>query len=212
MEVCKDLTVKNITYVKRKRIIDIATSGVALTLLLPIFIVLAVAVKVTSPGPVFYRSMRVGRGGELFPFVKFRSMRADAEQVLAKLQAQNEKDGPIFKMKRDPRITPIGRFLRKYSLDEMPQLWSVFVGHMSMVGPRPPIPREVEHYNDFAMRRLTVKPGITCYWQIMGRSNLTFEEWMALDNRYIDEMSLWTDLKIIAKTPKAILFPGESAY
>lgn len=212
IECCEGLEIKNISYVKRKRIIDIFSSGLALILLLPVFIVLALAVKITSPGPVFYRSFRVGRGGQLFPFVKFRSMRADADKVLEKLQTQNEKDGPIFKMKRDPRITPIGRFLRKYSLDELPQLWSVFVGHMSMVGPRPPIPREVEHYDDFAKRRLTVKPGITCYWQIMGRSNLTFEEWMALDNRYIDEMSFWTDIKIIAKTPKAILFPGDSAY
>lgn len=212
LDCCRHLRPQEISYVKRKRIIDIVTSAVALILLFPLFLILSILVKITSPGPVFYRSMRVGRCGQLFPFVKFRSMRADADKHLEKLKEHNEKDGPIFKIKADPRITPIGRILRKFSLDELPQFWSVFIGHMSMVGPRPPIPREVEHYDDFAMRRLTVKPGITCYWQIMGRSHLSFEEWMALDNRYIDEMSFFTDLKIILRTPKAILFPGDSAY
>jgi lipopolysaccharide/colanic/teichoic acid biosynthesis glycosyltransferase len=138
-------------------------------------------------------------------------MYLDADQRRHLLSEENEKDGPIFKIKNDPRITPIGRILRKYSLDELPQFVSVFVGDMSLVGPRPPLPSEVANYDEFAMRRLTVKPGITCYWQIMGRSDLSFDEWMALDNKYIDEMGLLTDLKIICKTPGAVL-RGEGAY
>lgn len=198
-------------YVKRKRILDIIASTVLLVLLLPIFLILALLIKLTSKGPVFYSQTRVGLGGKPFRFVKFRSMFQDADKRLAELKGTNEKDGPIFKIKEDPRITPIGRFMRKFSLDELPQFIHVFTGHMSMVGPRPPLPREVEQYDDHAMQRLTVKPGITCYWQIMGRSNLTFKEWMDLDNRYIEDMSFWTDLKILLKTPRAIL-KGEGAY
>lgn len=209
---CKDLESRHVPYAPLKRVLDIACALVLLLLLLPVFVVIAILVRASSPGPVFYKSNRVGRCGHLFPFVKFRSMRPDAEHLLAQLQGQNEKDGPIFKIKDDPRITPIGRFIRKYSLDELPQLWSVLVGQMSMVGPRPPLAKEVEQYDEFALRRLTVKPGITCYWQVMGRSRLTFEEWMELDNQYIDEMSFLTDLKIIAKTPWAIIHPKGGAY
>lgn len=202
----------HVPYAFFKRLLDVVSSAILLLILFPVFVLISILVKASSPGPIFYKSMRVGHCGSLFPFVKFRSMRPDADKHLEKLQSQNEKDGPIFKMKSDPRITPIGKFLRKYSLDELPQLWSVLVGHMSMVGPRPPIPREVEQYDEFALRRLTVKPGITCYWQVMGRSSLSFEQWMELDNRYIDDISFWTDLKIIAKTPVAILFPKGGAY
>ncbi len=138
-------------------------------------------------------------------------MYVDADERLASLMGNNEKDGPIFKMKNDPRITPLGRFLRKYSLDELPQLIHVCRGEMSMVGPRPPVPREVEQYDDVARERLTIKPGLTCYWQIQGRSNLTFEEWMALDHKYMQEMSFWTDVKILLQTPMAVL-KGEGAY
>jgi len=212
LECCGHLEPTQIRYAFFKRALDIVASSLLLLLLFPAFLLIALLVKLSSPGPIFYKSMRVGHCGELFPFVKFRSMRPDADKELHKLQEQNEKDGPIFKMKSDPRITPVGKFLRKYSLDELPQLWSVLVGHMSMVGPRPPIPREVEQYDDFAFRRLTVKPGITCYWQVMGRSSLTFDQWMELDNKYIDDISFWTDLKIIAKTPVAILFPKGGAY
>ncbi len=194
-----------------KRGFDLAVSLVLVALLLPVFLVLALLVKLTSRGPVFYASTRVGRCGKPFKFLKFRTMYADADKRLAELLEQNEKDGPIFKIKDDPRITPIGRILRKYSLDELPQLLHVMRGEMSMVGPRPPVPREVALYDDFARQRLTIKPGITCYWQIQGRSNLSFEEWMALDHKYIKEMSFWTDVKILAQTPKAV-FKGEGAY
>jgi len=194
-----------------KRGFDLAFALVLLTLFLPLFLILALLVKLTSRGPVFYASTRIGRCGRPFKFLKFRSMYQDADKRLADLLAQNEKDGPIFKMKNDPRITPIGRFMRKYSLDELPQLIHVARGEMSMVGPRPPVPREVEQYDEFARQRLTIKPGMTCYWQIQGRSNLSFEEWMELDNKYIQEMSFWTDVKILVQTPMAVI-RGEGAY
>jgi len=194
-----------------KRGFDLAFSLVCLTILLPLFLILALLVKLTSKGPVFYASTRIGRCGKPFNFLKFRTMYQDADRRLAELMDQNDKDGPIFKMKNDPRITPIGRFLRKYSLDELPQFIHVVRGEMSMVGPRPPVPREVEQYDEFARERLTIKPGMTCYWQIQGRSNLSFEEWMELDNKYIREMSFWTDVKILVKTPLAVL-RGEGAY
>ena len=138
-------------------------------------------------------------------------MYINSDQKLQQLLAENEKDGPIFKMKHDPRITPVGRFLRKYSLDELPQFISVLRGEMSIVGPRPPIRREVEQYDEVAARRLTVKPGITCYWQVMGRSDLSFDEWMELDNRYINEMSFLVDVTIVFKTPLAVI-RGKGAY
>jgi lipopolysaccharide/colanic/teichoic acid biosynthesis glycosyltransferase len=138
-------------------------------------------------------------------------MYVDADRRLAELMHHNEKDGPIFKIKDDPRITPIGRFLRKFSLDELPQLVHVFSGTMSLVGPRPPLSREVDHYDNFALQRLSIKPGLTCYWQILGRSDLSFDAWMELDHRYIREMSLWTDLKILLKTPLSV-FKGNGAY
>ena len=200
-----------VSYRVLKRLFDIFAALVALLLLFPIFVVLALLVKLTSRGPILYRSERIGHCGRPFLFTKFRSMYTGADRERHLLQAENEKAGPIFKMKRDPRITPVGRFLRKYSLDELPQFWSVLRGEMSMVGPRPPLRSEVEQYDDYARRRLSVKPGMTCYWQIMGRSDLTFDEWMELDNRYVDRMSFWTDLKIIVKTPIAVL-RGKGAY
>jgi lipopolysaccharide/colanic/teichoic acid biosynthesis glycosyltransferase len=177
----------------------------------PFCIIIALLVKLTSKGPVFYRSHRVGMGGEPFMFVKFRSMYVDADRRFAELSQFNEKDGPIFKMKEDPRVTPVGRFLRKYSLDELPQILHVLSGHMSLVGPRPQLPREVLQYDQECLVRLSVKPGITCYWQVMGRSSLTFKEWMELDRKYVDEMSFWTDLWIIVRTPLAVL-RGSGAY
>ncbi len=196
---------KHVSYAFLKRAFDIAVSGALLLLLLPVFLVLAALVRMSSPGPVFYSADRVGLGGKRFKFIKFRSMYVDADRRRSELEAKNEKEGPIFKMKDDPRVTPIGRVLRRYSLDELPQIFSVLTGEMSMVGPRPPLPCEVEQYDAFAMRRLSVKPGITCYWQVMGRSDLTFEEWMELDNRYIDEMSFWNDCRLVLKTPLAVL-------
>jgi exopolysaccharide biosynthesis polyprenyl glycosylphosphotransferase len=200
-----------IPHAKAKRCCDILLSLLLLVLTAPIMLVIAWLVWLTSKGPVFYVSNRVGLGGKIFKFIKFRTMVVDADRLIFALKSQNEKDGPIFKMKDDPRITPVGRFLRKSSLDELPQLWSVLIGDMSMVGPRPPLSREVACYDARAMRRLTVPPGITCYWQIMGRSNLSFEEWLALDLKYIDEMSFWTDMKILLRTPWAV-FGGKGAY
>ncbi|HVL37883.1 MAG TPA: exopolysaccharide biosynthesis polyprenyl glycosylphosphotransferase [Fimbriimonadaceae bacterium] len=202
---------RQVPYAPFKRFLDIVGSVILLVLLLPVYLLIALSVRLTSKGPVFYKCDRVGLGGRVFKFVKFRSMYVDADERLGALMQQNEKDGPIFKMKRDPRITPVGRFLRKYSLDELPQLVNVFKGEMSLVGPRPPLPREVEQYDDYAMQRLSVKPGISCYWQIMGRSDLSFQEWMDLDHRYIREMSFWTDLMILLKTPLAVL-RGRGAY
>lgn len=200
-----------VPYARLKRGFDLVFAALLLVALFPLFVIVAALVKLTSRGPVLYRSERIGHGGRPFLFLKFRSMYTGAELRRHLLEAENEKGGPIFKMRRDPRITPVGRFLRKYSLDELPQLWSVIRGEMSMVGPRPPLRSEVEQYDDYARRRLCVKPGMTCYWQVMGRSDLTFDEWMALDHRYIEEMSFACDLRIILLTPIAVL-RGRGAY
>ncbi len=200
-----------VRYSGAKRVLDVLGACVLLLVTFPFCLIVAILVKLTSRGPVFYKSQRVGLGGEPFLFVKFRSMYVDADRRFAELSKQNEKDGPIFKMKQDPRITPIGRFLRRYSLDELPQFVHVLSGHMSLVGPRPPLPREVLQYDDDCLVRLSVKPGITCYWQVMGRSSLTFGEWMELDRKYVEEMSFWTDLSILVKTPLAVL-RGRGAY
>ncbi len=195
-----------------KRVLDIAGTSIILVLLAPILIGIALAVKFTSPGPVIYRQKRIGRHGYEFDFLKFRSMFTDSEARLGDLLKDgNEKGQVIFKMKNDPRVTPIGKFLRKYSLDELPQFFNVLKGEMSLVGPRPPLPREVENYDDFAFRRLSVPQGLTCLWQICGRSDTTFDEWMALDIFYVENMSFWLDLKIFLKTPTAIL-RAEGAY
>lgn len=208
---CQQLRPVTIHYAKRKRLLDIFGSLVLIILLSPIFIAMAILVKLTSKGPILYRSERIGLCGVPFKFLKFRSMYQDADKKLTQLLGQNEKDGPIFKMKDDPRITPLGRFMRKYSIDELPQLFNVFLGEMSLVGPRPPLRREVEKYDEAALERLTVRPGITCYWQIMGRSELSFQEWIELDQRYIREMGVFTDLKILLKTPVAVI-RGQGAY
>ena len=199
------------TYTKRKRLLDIVGSFTLLVLISPLFLLIALLVKLTSRGPVFYTSRRVGLLGKEFAFHKFRSMRTDADKELEKIQSQNEKDGPIFKIERDPRVTPLGRFLRHTSLDELPQLYNVLRGNMSLVGPRPPLPHEVEKYDEYALDRLRVRPGMTCYWQISGRSNLSFDEWMRLDHKYLEDMNFWIDLKILFLTPIAVI-KGEGAY
>ena len=205
------IPVRRINYAKRKRILDIVGSAVILVVLFPLYVVTALLVALTSRGPVFYSSTRIGKGGKPFKFIKYRSMYVDADKRLADLLVQNEREGPIFKMKQDPRITPLGRFMRKYSLDELPQFIHVFVGQMSLVGPRPPLPHEVEQYDDYCLQRLSIKPGMTCFWQIMGRSDLTFQEWMDLDHKYLREMSVWTDLKILVLTPLVVI-RGKGAY
>jgi exopolysaccharide biosynthesis polyprenyl glycosylphosphotransferase len=206
-----DIQPKDVSYRYAKRTLDILVSTILLLILFPIFAAIAIVIRLTSPGPIFYKSYRVGLCGQPFIFIKFRTMCVDAEKKLDQLRQLNEKEGPIFKMREDPRVTPIGRFLRKYSLDELPQLINVLLGSMTLVGPRPAIPGEVSQYNERTLQRLIVTPGITCYWQIMGRSNLTFEQWIELDLKYIQEMSFWTDLKILLKTPAAVI-RGEGAY
>jgi exopolysaccharide biosynthesis polyprenyl glycosylphosphotransferase len=188
-----------------KRLFDVLVSGLALLLTAPVFAALAVAIKLDSPGPVFFRQRRVGRNGRSFDMVKFRSMHRDAESRLEALKALNEMSGPVFKMREDPRVTRIGRFLRRTSLDEFPQFWNVLMGDMSIVGPRPPLPAEVAQYKRWQRRRLSVKPGITCVWQISGRNNIDFDRWMELDLEYIDTWSLKNDLLIFLRTIPAVL-------
>ena len=195
-----------------KRALDIVGSAIGMVLLSPVYIGIAAAVKFTSPGPVIFSQTRVGRYGRHFKFYKFRSMRVDAEEQKAALMAQNEsKDGVIFKMRDDPRITKVGKFLRRTSLDELPQLWNVFIGDMSLVGPRPPVPKEVQEYTLEDRKRLDVIPGITCLWQISGRSDIPFHEQVQLDKEYILAPSLWKDLVILVKTVPAII-GGKGAY
>ncbi|MBO7686766.1 MAG: sugar transferase [Kiritimatiellae bacterium] len=195
-----------------KRLMDIVLSAVGMLLLSPVYLAIAAAVKLSSPGPVFFVQTRVGRYGRYFKFYKFRSMRQDAEAQKAALMVRNEsKDGVIFKMKEDPRITRVGRFLRRTSLDELPQLWNVFIGDMSLVGPRPPVPSEVLEYTLEDRKRLDVIPGITCLWQIKGRSEIPFNEQVRLDKEYILAPSVWKDIVILFKTIPAII-GGKGAY
>jgi exopolysaccharide biosynthesis polyprenyl glycosylphosphotransferase len=196
---------------RAKRLFDVFLVFTAIVLLAPMLVVVALAVKLTSDGPVLFSQVRVGKGGRLFRFYKFRSMVTNAEALKLGLMPQNEKDGPIFKMQRDPRVTKVGRFLRKYSIDELPQLLNVLNGDMSLVGPRPPVPSEVVQYEEWQLRRLSVTPGLTCIWQTSGRSRTTFDEWMRMDLQYIDNWSFWLDLKLIAKTFKAVI-DADGAY
>jgi exopolysaccharide biosynthesis polyprenyl glycosylphosphotransferase len=165
----------------------------------------SIAIKVTSPGPVFFKQERCGLNGRIFTMYKLRSMIDNAEETRAELEALNEMDGPVFKSSRDPRRTPVGKFLRKFSIDEFPQLFNVLRGDMSLVGPRPPLPQEVARYESWQRRRLSMKPGITCLWQISGRNEVSFHEWMKLDLTYIDNWSLLLDLKILLKTVPVVL-------
>jgi exopolysaccharide biosynthesis polyprenyl glycosylphosphotransferase len=188
-----------------KRVIDVLGSTVALVVSSPLLLILAVLVKLTSKGPVIYRQVRCGLYGRKFVLYKFRSMCEGAEDVLWEIKHLNEMDGPVFKMRNDPRVTPVGRFLRKSSLDEWPQFWNVLKGDMSLVGPRAPLPEEVKEYTRWQRRRLSVKPGITCLWQVSGRNEIDFQEWMKLDLQYIDTWSLFLDLKILLRTFPVVL-------
>ena len=195
-----------------KRAMDIVFSLAGMVVLSPVYLAIAAAVKFTSPGPIIFSQTRVGRYGRHFKFYKFRSMYVDAEARKSGLMDQNESsDGVIFKMKDDPRITRVGKFLRRTSLDELPQLWNVFIGDMSLVGPRPPVPSEVQEYTLEDRKRLNVIPGITCLWQINGRSEIPFHEQVRLDKDYILAPSIWKDLVILLKTVPAIL-GGKGAY
>ena len=197
-------------YLAAKRCFDVVMSFLALILLSPLFLVLAVIIFVDDPhGSPIFSQIRVGKDGRLFRFYKFRSMIVNAEDMLEQLQDQNEIEGPAFKIKDDPRITRIGKFIRKTSLDELPQLVNVLKGELSLVGPRPPLPREVEQYTPKQMKRLTVKPGLTCYWQTQPhRNSLSFDQWLALDLQYINERSALVDLKILFATVK-VVFHGD---
>ena len=194
-----------------KRSMDILVAGSALLFLSPVLAVLALLVRISSPGPILFNQQRAGLGGRPFPFYKFRSMYIDAEERKRELMEQNEADGPVFKMKNDPRVTPIGRILRRYSLDELPQLWNVLVGDMTLVGPRPPTMDEVPEYESWQRKRLHLTGGLTCTWQVSGRSDIPFEEWMRMDARYARQRSLKTDVSLLARTAKA-LFTGRGAY
>ena len=195
-----------------KRFMDIILSVFAVILGSPVFLITALLVKITSPGPIIFSQVRVGKFGRHFKFYKFRSMYIDAEARKAELMKHNESgDGVIFKMKRDPRITPIGRFIRKFSIDELPQLFNVILGDMSLVGPRPPLPSEVRTYTLEERKRLNITPGITCLWQVSGRSELPFSKQIALDKEYIASKSAWKDFLILLKTIPAIL-TGKGAW
>jgi len=189
-----------------KRVLDIILSAVLLILLSPLLLLIAVAIKLTSPGPVLYRWNVVGQGGRPFTGYKFRTMIPNADELKPQLIEQNEMQGPVFKLKDDPRVTPLGRFLRKFSLDELPQLWSVLKGDMSLVGPRPPLQSEYSQFTEEQKQKLIVKPGITCLWQVMGRNEIrSLDDWVQLDLEYICHWSLGLDFKILLLTIPAVL-------
>jgi lipopolysaccharide/colanic/teichoic acid biosynthesis glycosyltransferase len=194
-----------------KRAIDVTIAGVGLVALSPVIAVAAFGIVCASPGSPFFAQERVGKDGRRFRLFKLRTMFDGAHLQHDEMRPLNDVDGPVLKIRNDPRLHPLGKMLRRSSIDELPNLINVLRGEMSVVGPRPPLPSEVADYDDFALRRLTVKPGITCLWQISGRSNLSFEEWMRLDNKYIDTWSPLSDLGIVAKTVPVVI-RGEGAH
>ncbi|MEN6461184.1 MAG: exopolysaccharide biosynthesis polyprenyl glycosylphosphotransferase [Syntrophomonas sp.] len=198
-------------YLLAKRCLDIVASILSILVLFPFFILIAIIIKLDSKGPVLFSQTRVGENGNTFEMFKFRSMQVGSEVRLNDLKEKNEADGPVFKIRNDPRITKIGTFLRKTSIDELPQLINIIKGEMSFVGPRPPLPSEVNQYTPYQMQRLLVKPGLTCYWQISGRSDLSFEEWVDLDLKYIRERNIALDISLILLTIPVIL-TGKGAY
>lgn len=188
-----------------RRTQDIILAGIALLILWPLMLITAILITLDSPGSPIFIQERVGRDGKIFRFYKFRSMVNNAEAMLDNLLEHNEMDGPAFKIKNDPRITRVGRFIRRTSIDELPQLWNVLKGDMSIVGPRPPLPREVAQYDEYQLQRLYVTPGLSCYWQIQpNRNDLSFDDWVELDLKYIQERSFWVDWKIILGTFGAV--------
>ena len=207
---CDIVLQKSKNYKFLKRGIDVIASLCGLILLSPILLVIMVLIKLESKGPVIFSQERVGRYGKKFKMYKFRSMVVNAEELKKNLEAQNEMSGPMFKMKDDPRVTKVGRFIRKTSLDEIPQLVNILKGDMSLVGPRPSLPKEVEQFESWMHKRHEVKPGLTCYWQVSGRNNIDFEEWMKLDIKYVDERNIWIDIKLIFKTV-LVLFGDKNA-
>ncbi|MFK7739721.1 MAG: sugar transferase [Planctomycetota bacterium] len=188
-----------------KRAIDVVGASVGILMMLPVFTICALAVKLTSSGPVLYRQTRVGKSGRTFSCLKFRTMRVGAEKEQEKMREHSKQDGPALKVVNDPRITSAGHILRKFSLDELPQLFNVLLGDMSLVGPRPPIPKEVEQYTWWQRRRISIKPGLTCIWQVYGRNRVSFKRWVEMDLYYIDNWSLWMDIKLILHTVRVVL-------
>ena len=191
---------QNIFYEVSKRALDFIASLLGLILLSPVFLIVSILIKLESEGEVIFSQTRIGLKGKKFKMYKFRSMVKNAEELKAKLAAQNEMSGPMFKMKEDPRVTKVGKFIRKTSIDELPQLINVLKGEMSLVGPRPSLPKEVENFEPWMLQRLEVKPGLTCYWQVSGRNNIDFEDWMKLDIQYVEDRNFLLDLKLIFKT------------
>ena len=194
-----------------KRVIDVVFSLIGLIVLSPIFIIIALAIKLESKGNIIFKQKRIGFNGREFYMYKFRSMVNNAEELKKELESKNEMTGPMFKIKCDPRVTKVGKFIRKTSIDELPQLINVLKGDMSLVGPRPSLPEEVEKFDDWMLERLRVKPGLTCYWQVSGRNNIDFEDWMKLDIKYVNERNLFIDIKLIIKTV-FVLFGDENAH
>lgn len=193
-----------------KRALDIIASTLGLIILSPILLIVAILIKLESKGPAIFSQKRIGLNKKEFKMYKFRSMVQNAEELKEKLAKENEMSGPMFKMKNDPRVTKVGRFIRKTSIDELPQLINVLKGEMSLVGPRPSLPKEVSKFEPWMLRRLSVKPGLTCYWQVSGRNNIDFEDWMKLDLQYVNDRSFWLDLKLILKTA-TVLFGDKNA-
>lgn len=211
IEISKILERESKLYLFIKRSIDIICSLAGIIVLSPVFLIVAVLIKIEDPkGSIFFCQERNGQHPNTFKMYKFRSMVHNAEELLKDLQHKNEQTGPAFKMANDPRITKVGKFIRKTSLDELPQLFNILKGDMSLVGPRPPIPREVREYNSYQMQRLLVKPGLTCIWQVSGRNNIGFDEWVDMDLEYIKTRNLLLDIKLILKTVK-VLFGDNNA-
>ena len=200
----------NTLYEVIKRIIDVVASFTGLILLSPLILIVSILIKLESKGEVIFKQKRVGLNGKEFYMYKFRSMVINAEELKEQLESQNEMSGPMFKIKDDPRITNVGKFIRKTSIDELPQLINVIKGDMSLVGPRPSLPKEVKKFEQWMMERLEVKPGLTCIWQVSGRNNIDFEDWMKLDIKYVRERSFKLDIKLILKTV-LVLFGDKNA-
>jgi len=188
-----------------KRIVDLLAASAGLVLTAPLMLLTAIAIKLESPGPILFRHMRLGKDGRPFIMLKFRSMYQEASAVQAQLLGHNDITGPVFKIRSDPRLTRVGRAIRKYSIDELPQLWNVLCGDMSLVGPRPPIPDEVARYEPWQRERLAVKPGLTCTWQVSGRSDIPFDQWVQMDIEYVRSCNLVQDLKLLLLTVLAVI-------
>ena len=211
IDLSDELINKSAFYLISKRVIDIVGSLCGIILLSPVFLIVAILIKLEDPkGKIFFAQERNGQYPKTFKMYKFRSMVHNAEELLKDLMDRNEQTGPVFKIYDDPRITKVGKFIRKTSIDELPQLFNVLKGDMSLVGPRPPIPHEVEQYNSYQMQRLAVKPGLTCIWQVSGRNNIGFDEWVEMDIEYIKTRNLWLDIKLIFKTV-GVLFGDDNA-